>query len=494
MNALNAETDELCFTSAVELSHHIRRRELSPVELIQAVLDRISTVDPLVNAYVTVCSETALEQARSAEQELMRRSADDLPPLFGLPVSVKDLIDTAGVRTTYGSRHYADHVPTADGGGWARLKAAGGILIGKTTTPEFGALGVTESPLTGVTNNPWRLDRTAGGSSGGAAAAVAAGMGPLAWGSDGGGSIRIPAACCGVVGLKASIGRIDGAGEREPFGSVETSGPITRTVLDTALMLSVTSGLSPRDPLSMPAFDVDVIAEVSRGLEPGLRVGYSVDLGQARVSAATRDIVDGAVTKFSDLGAQVETIGIDIPDAVQYFLDYWSPLIVSTYDELVARGSADPDSHPMAGTFRQVAAEMTAVDLARTSSVTRRATFDGLMSAFDRHDILVTPTMPLTAFPHPGDIGGNTEVDGVAVRLPAIDFHRLTEPMSHAGLPAISVPCGFDTDGMPVGLQIVGPPRADLLVLRVAHAFEQISNLTRHRPEFLTASSPRGLR
>jgi Asp-tRNA(Asn)/Glu-tRNA(Gln) amidotransferase A subunit family amidase len=198
--------DRLCWISATELSGMYRRKEVSPVEVVDAVLDRLDRVNPRINAFVTICADQARAAARRAEEELSGGS-DEFPPLHGIPVTVKDLTNTAGVRTTYGSVAFADHVPAADSIGWARIKAAGAILIGKTTTPEFGMLGVTESRLTGITGNPWNPAVTAGGSSGGAAACAAAGIAPLAWGSDGGGSIRVPASCCGVVGLKASPGR-----------------------------------------------------------------------------------------------------------------------------------------------------------------------------------------------------------------------------------------------------------------------------------------------
>lgn len=233
--------DLLCDMPATELARAIRERAVSPVEAVQAVLARIERVDPLVNAFVTVTAEQALTAAREAERQVTATSAEQLAPLHGVPITVKDLTDTAGVRTTYGSVAFKDHVPQRDTLAWSRLKAAGAILVGKTCTPEFGALGVTESPLTGITNNPWDTSRTAGGSSGGAAAAVASGLAPLAWGSDGGGSIRIPASCCGVVGLKASTGRIPVYGEGDVYGLVSTSGPLTRTVADAALMLHVTA-------------------------------------------------------------------------------------------------------------------------------------------------------------------------------------------------------------------------------------------------------------
>src|SRR5262252_8752029 len=277
--------DELTWLSATELAREIRERKISPVEAIDAVLNRLAAVNPTINAFVTVLADESRQAARAAEQTVMTTPPGELPPLHGVPITVKDLIDTAGVRTTYGSTLYRDHIPEQDHVTWARLKAAGAILIGKTTTPEFGMLGITESQLTGITGNPWNPAMTAGGSSGGAAAATAAGIAPLAWGSDGGGSIRVPASCCGVVGLKASPGRIPRGGDDEPFDTVSTVGPLTRTVADAALLLSVTAGPDPREPLALPPLQLDEIeGALTEPTVHGLRVGYSPDLGWGPVA------------------------------------------------------------------------------------------------------------------------------------------------------------------------------------------------------------------
>src|ERR1700674_1299320 len=232
--------DDLAYLSAAELSRLIRQRQLSPVQLVRSTLARVERSQPVLNAFITVCAGDALSAARDAEQAVMRRAS--LPPLHGVPFSVKDLVSTKGVRTTFGSRIFEDHVPTVDAVAIARLKAAGAILIGKTTTPEFGQKGLTEAPLFGRTRNPWRVDRTPGGSSGGAAVAVAAGLGPIAVATDGGGSTRIPAACNGVVGFKQSLGVVPVDSAQDAFGNISYVTPMTRTVMDTALMLDVMAG------------------------------------------------------------------------------------------------------------------------------------------------------------------------------------------------------------------------------------------------------------
>jgi Asp-tRNA(Asn)/Glu-tRNA(Gln) amidotransferase A subunit family amidase len=473
---------EIAYMSAVELSQAIRRRELSPVDVVQQNLNRISEVNPAVNAFVTITADRALDEARAAERALMTTPAEHLPPLFGLPVSVKDLVDTAGVRTTYGSAQFTDNIPSSDGNGWARLRAAGAILIGKTTTPEFGALGVTESEVSGITSNPWDVTRTSGGSSGGAAAAVAAGMGALAWGTDGGGSIRIPAAFCGVVGFKASTGRIDQLGEQSPYDTVNMSGPIARSVEDVALMLSVVSGASQDAPFGLPPLRADLVTYLRKTTSDVLRIAYSPDLGQARVSVGVLAVVEAALKKVeADLGAVITTPTVSLPDSVEYFLNYWSPEIAAEYaDDPEARAAAM--EHPITSLFLQKASTISASQHYRTATETRELVLRGLLNALRGSDVLITPTSTVTAFPHAGTRAGNETVDSHPVTYPHLDFHRLTEPASHAGLPAITIPAGFDADGMPVGLQIIGPPRADELVLHIASTIEQNLGVNTRRP------------
>lgn len=473
---------EINYMSAVELSYAIRRRELSPVEVVEHTLARIAEVNPAINAFVTVTADLAVQEAQLAERTLMAAPVEELPPLFGLPVSVKDLVDTAGVRTTYGSAQFTDHIPSTDGNGWARLRAAGAILIGKTTTPEFGALGVTESEVSGITNNPWDLSRTSGGSSGGAAAAVAAGMGALAWGTDGGGSIRIPAAFCGGVGFKASTGRVDQLGEQSPYDTVNMSGPIARNVEDIALMMSVVSGASPAAPFGLPALRTDLVAHVRSGVSSRLHIAYSPDLGQARVAASVIAVIEAALKNVEAvLDAVITTPTVSLPDSVEYFLDYWSPEIAAEYAD-------DPEAleaamqHPITSLFLAKASTISASRHYRTGTETRELVLRGLLDAMRGCDVLITPTSTVTAFPHAGARAGNSIIDGHAVTYPHLDFHRLTEPASHAGLPAITIPAGFDEDGMPVGLQIIGPPRADELVLQVASTLEHHLGTNGARP------------
>src|SRR5262245_15011512 len=288
--------DELCWTSAADLAAAIRDRKLSPVEVTNALLARIDAVNPRVNAYCTVVADRARAEARAAEAAVMHGNA--LGPLHGVPISFKDLTPTAGIRTTFGSKIFEHHVPEDDAIVVERARAAGAILIGKTNTPEFGCKGVTDNLIFGHTRNPWRLDRVAGGSSGGAAAAVAAGLGSIAEGSDLAGSVRIPAAVCGVVGLKPSLGR----GARWPTLNAWTGlshvGPLTRTVRDAALALSVWARPDERDPQSLPATGED-FARAAEGGARGLRIGFSSDLGYAPVDPEVRSITGAAAKVFA---------------------------------------------------------------------------------------------------------------------------------------------------------------------------------------------------
>jgi Asp-tRNA(Asn)/Glu-tRNA(Gln) amidotransferase A subunit family amidase len=474
-------SDELNWMTGHELAGRIARRDVSPVEVVDAVLAQLERTEPHLNAFVTVTADAARRQAREAEAAVMRSDPDSLPALFGVPITVKDLCDTAGVRTTYGSKAFADHVPAEDAVSWSRLKSAGAILIGKTTTPEFGMLGVTYSGLTGTTNNPWKVTHTAGGSSGGAAASVAAGVGPLAWGSDGGGSVRIPASFCGLVGLKPSRGRVPVASAWETVG---TDGPLTRTVADAALLLSITAGPHPTDPLTLPALTDDV---VGAALDPsgfgGLRIAFAPAPAGANVDDEVARIVAAAAAAIaSDGGAFVEQIDLDMPDPVAYFDAFWSVA--------VAAGADVPDGVELWTEteatlhFIEIGKRMSAVEYYRTAHETRGKYTAAYNEVFAAHDLLITPTSTVAAFPHPGAEAGVTAINGLPVARPSLDFHRLTETPSHAGLPAITVPCGFTAEGLPVGLQIIGPLHADLAVIAAAAAFERLRPWALHRPSF----------
>ncbi|MFG2044942.1 amidase [Dactylosporangium sp. NPDC048998] len=476
-------TEKIVWMSGHEMARAIRAKELSSVEAVTAVLEQLEKVEPRINAFVTVTAEQALEQARLADARTV--AGDELPKLHGVPITVKDLTATAGVRTCYGTDAFRDHVPDTDDVDWARLRAAGAILIGKTTTPPFGMLGITDSPVTGRTSTPWAAPtHTSGGSSGGAAASVASGVAPFAWGSDGGGSIRVPAACCGVVGLKTTPNRIPGGSGESPWNTTAVVGPLTRTVRDAALLLDVTAGPHPALPLSLPLTGESYEAATINATLQGLRIAFSPDFGSAEVDREVLAIVTAAVGTFESLGgARVDEVSMSIPDPIQYFGDVYGPSFAAALEMDTPAGKLrDTGVHPAIEYIAQKGREMTALESYFTENVTRTRILRGFLEVLGAYDLLVSPTMPVAAFPHPGPEAGNTHVNGKPVREPMLDFHRLTESPTHAMLPAISVNCGFTVDGLPVGLQIIGPPLADAAVLAAAAAFESVTDWGNRRP------------
>jgi aspartyl-tRNA(Asn)/glutamyl-tRNA(Gln) amidotransferase subunit A len=462
-------SDDLAFMPATDLVAAIRAKRISPVEVVEAVLTRIEAFNPRLNAYCTVTMDAARREARSAEAAVMR--GDPLGPLHGVPVSVKDLVITRGVRTTFGSRIYAENIPGEDAPLVERLKAAGAILVGKTTTPEFGWKGATDSPLFGVSRNPWDLERTPGGSSGGAGAAVAAGLAPLAVGTDGGGSIRIPASFCGVFGLKPTYGLIP-VYPASATGTLSHPGPMTRTVRDAALMLQVMAGPDDRDPLSYPSTGQDLTAGLGDGVR-GLRAAWSPTLGYATVDPEVQGVTEAAVKAFEELGCVLEKVDrvFEDPDPI------WSPLF---YGGIAGRlhDSLEEWRDRMDPGLVQVVEEgsrIGAVQLARANSA--RAAFTQEVGNFlSGYDLLFTPTLAVPPFPAgleqpPDDRGGS--------RLSWVAF---TYPFNLTGHPAATVPCGFTQDKLPIGLQIVGRRRADITVLRTAAAFEAAAPWANRRP------------
>lgn len=472
--------DDLCYLPATEMAAAIRTRALSPVEIIDALLARIERVNPRLNAFTVILIEEARAAAREREAEALRGELRG--PLHGVPFSIKDLTMTRGVLTARGSIAFKDWVPEENALLVDRLLASGGVFFAKTTTPEFGNKGVTESPLTGLTNNPWNAARTAGGSSGGAAAQVAAGMGPLAHGSDGAGSIRIPAAMCGVVGLKPSYGRVPSY-PPPSFTTYAVQGPIARTVADTALMLSAIAGVDDRDPLSLSDAPADYVASLEGASVKGLRVAYSADAGLGTpVVPEVAAIAETAARRFADLDAHVEEATPDVPHPQEQMLNLWSVAYGVTVTDLVLpRVSSRDDIDPAMLEFLARAERLNAMDYQRVnlfrSEYTRR-----MLTFYERYDLLLTPTLATAAFPHPEPrwLPGPAELGGRPID-PFLGWLH-TYPFNLTGQPAATVPCGFTADGLPVGLQIVGRPRQDAAVLRAAAAFEQAAPWHDRRP------------
>lgn len=489
MTASKPEIHEL---TAVEISQLIRRRELSPVEVVDATLQRIEEHNGDVNAYITLSADLARAAAATAERTLRDEGPEALGPLAGVPISIKDLTATAGLRTTFGLKAHEDYVPTEDYPVAARVRGAGAAILGKAATPAHGWLGTTETEIHGRTSNPWLLTHTVGGSSGGSSAAVASGFGPLATGSDGGGSIRVPASLCGMVGHKGSHGRVPRGPESPGFETVDAIGPIARTVADAALLLGVIAGPHPGEPYMLDAGDVDYLAGFQVEEAARLRVAYSPDLGQGPVDSEVASLVRDAAAHFADvLGAEVEEVDIDIPDINDFFIKFYGPTLSHLREVDPAFIEQHLEKYPGMGAFEEVTAGLRASEWWAYSIDAMQRTFEGLNRAVTEHDILLTPTMPVAAWPHDGENGPRV-IDGQPVEWPTFDFFRFTEPAGHSGHPAITVPCGFTTAGLPVGLQIMGRQRDDRGILRAAAAYEATTQWHLARPKFRHAPPSTG--
>ncbi|MCC6177052.1 MAG: amidase [Chloroflexi bacterium] len=464
---------DLAFTPATVLRRLIRTREISPVEVIDRLLARIDRINPTVNAYVTVADDLARQAAREAEAAVMR--GDDLGPLHGVPVSIKDLTATAGIRTTQGSRLFADTVPTTDALIVQRLKAAGAIVVGKTNTPEFGAGPNTVNVLFGATRNPWNLERSAGGSSGGAAVALACGLGPIAEGSDLGGSLRIPASLCGVVGFRTSPGRVPaypGGWTSNPFS---VTGPMARTVRDAALMLSVVAGPDDRVPISLDEPGA-VFEDAAEGDVHGLRIAWSRDLGLGPVDPEVAQIVEDAAGRFKDLGCSLEANHPDFGNPLEMIAALRALGTAAGNPDLMAR--ADQIDNPFAREFYKRPATLSLLDVAQAWNQHSRL-IERVAAFFRRYHLLVTPTTSTSAYlldqMFPPVVDGQPIADPVSGMI-------LTYAITMTQLPAISVPAGLTAAGLPVGMQIVGGRHAEALVLRAAAAFEQAAPWAERRP------------
>ena len=463
MSRRECVNESIAYLSASELRDRYRTKALSPVEVTRAILDRIDRLNPVLNAFTVVTAELALEQAHAAERAY---AAGDAPPLAGIPISIKDLTPTRGIRTARGSLLNPDWVPDEDAPVVERLYAAGAVMLGKTNTPELGWKGDSGNRVFGPSFNPWDLTKTPGGSSGGAAAAVAAGLGPLAQGSDGAGSIRIPAAFCGIFGFKQSFGLIP---QYPPsaVGDLSHLGPMTRTVRDAAMMLNVMAGADGRDRLSWSS-GIDYTRDLDAGVR-GLRVAWSPTLGYAQVANDVLESAERAAMAFRELGCEVEQVDPIIRDPGNILDVMWSGSMAGYFAGRLddVRALLDP------GLLEVIdrAASLSAADMAHALQQ-RNTYYTGMRQFMDlqRFDLLLTPTLPVTAF-----TAGLDEPDGwQRSTLAPLDWTPFTFPFNLTGQPAATVPCGLDQNGLPIGLQIVGRWRDDNAVLRAAAAFESL--------------------
>lgn len=460
-----ADDQELSFTPATELAAAIRAKKLSPVEIVQAAIARIHKVNPKINAFCTVTADQALRAAKRAEDQLMRN--EPLGSLHGLPVSVKDLLLTEGVRTCFGSFIREHYVPDENAPAVKRAVDRGAIVIGKTTTPEFGFKAVTDSPLGGVTRNPWDLRKTSGGSSGGAGAAIAAGLGALALGTDGAGSIRIPSSFNGIFGLKPSYGRV-AAYPPNPVPFLSHVGPMTRTVRDAALLMNAIAGPDERDISSLPGEPTDYLMCCEGGVR-GLRVAWSATLGYTNVDPEIAEICEASARLFeTELRCNVESAdpGFDSPHT--WFATLWALSYAMRLRHVLSdwESRMDPD---LVTLIRD--ASRLSLDNFEEALAKRLVLWDTTRKFFDKFELLLTPTLPVRPFT--AGLGAPETLAGPVGALPPFpEWTPFTYPWNLTGQPAATVPCGFTSDGLPVGLQIVGRRLADCTVLRAAAAFE----------------------
>jgi len=464
---------EICFMPAVEMESAIRAKVLSPVEVMKAILARIERLNPRVNAYCTVVADSALEQAREAEARVMK--GEELGPLHGVPVSIKDCFFTRGIRTTDCSRVYENYIPREDTVVVDWLKKAGAIIVGKTNLPELAWGATTDNLLFGPTRNPWNLNLTSGGSSGGAAAEVAAGMGPLALGSDGGGSIRIPASFCGVYGFKPSFGRVPRSVGFPGWEIFSCAGPLTRTVRDAALAMEVMAGRDDRYFYTLPDTNRRYRDALGGDLK-GLKIAWSKDLGYATVDPRVTELTEKAARKFETLGATVEEANPDAPNPARSYGILSLVMIVEAVHDMLAehRDKVSPGLVSLVDDFSGIPA------IERERAWRECLNYwQAICPFFEKYDFLLTPTLATLPF----EIGRSSpdEIAGVKVNS-LLDWMAFTYPFNMTRQPAASVPCGWTDGGLPVGLQIVGRRFDDAGVLKVSAAFEEAAPWSGSRP------------
>ncbi len=455
-------------TSVSALVRSVRSKEVSARELTQAALERIEALDGTYNAFVALNGSRALEEADAVDTKIA--SGIDPGALAGIPIGVKDLSNAEGFTTTYGSVLHADDPPaTADDPFVARLRAAGCVVVGKTNTPEFGWMGNTTNALFGSSRNPFDPSRGPGGSSGGTAAALAAGMVPLATGSDGGGSIRIPSACCGLSGMKPSLGRVPAGGPHPPgWIDLSTNGPMARTIADVALALDVSVGPDPTDLRSLPRPEASWLAALDDPHVP-VRVAYAPTLGYATVDAEVRAACDRAVGVLESLGAEIIVLeSVFDDDPVGDFLTFTAACTLRTLQPFVGHPRWE-EVDPLLRRLTSSAESTTAVEILRVLDRFHAMNLQ-LVSLFRKHRILVTPTCSGTA-PFAGEI--TAPVNGE----PTVNWVQFTYPFNMTRSPAATVCAGVSSEGLPIGIQLVGPQHGDLVVLRTAAALEAALDL-----------------
>ncbi|MHA2268931.1 MAG: amidase [Promethearchaeota archaeon] len=464
--------------SACEMLDKIKTQELTSQEITETIIERIEKINPIINAYCTSTFDLAREMAKIADKKVKKDEA--IPTLNGIPTSIKDLALLKGVRTTYGSKIFENFIPQEDSIFVKRLKEAGCVILGKTNVPEFGFKGVTDNFIFGATKNPWNLKKTSGGSSGGAAASVACGMGPLGQGSDGGGSIRHPACFCGVYGLKPSFGRVPDYPRNKAYviHTLSVIGPIVRYVSDAALMLDAMKGPFEGDRYSLPVENIRYLDHIDEKPRK-LKIGYSLDLGFAKVvDKEVEKAVINSVQQLDVFGWDVEEVKFKGFDPSQAFINHW--LIDYGYGLESYLEEWKEKMDPVLVFFAQLGLQLKASNF--PGAIKTRDEFYGVIfETFKNYDIIVTPTTAIPAFelgiPLPSKING--------INVGPTDWHPFTFPFNLTGHPAATIPCGWTSDtNLPIGMQFVGKRFEELLILQVSKAFEEIAPWQDKKPKF----------
>ncbi len=462
--------DEICWMSALELKRCIAAKEISPVDAVEASLQRLHATEDKLNAFVTLTEDVAREAARAAEDAVMKGA--ELAALQGIPVSVKDLIAMDGVKFTFGSRAMAENVASVDAPSVARLREAGACIVGKTTTSEFGCKAVGDSPLTGITCNPWNLDKTPGGSSAGAGASIAAGVTAFGLGTDGGGSVRIPGSLCGLFAIKPQFARIP-AFPTSATTTLAHVGPMSRTVRDSALLLSVVAGFDAHDPFAVAGPVPDFLAACDKPVK-GLRAAWSPTLGYAKPEPEVVALCEEAVKALEAQGCEVELVETVIPEDPE---DIW---MSEFYPGVGGRLRAVLDSNPdlLDPAVARTLSEALRQSLAdHYTKVFERYDFRERMRAFfEDYDLLLSPTLPVPPF----DTGLNTPPQDPDADI--VGWVRYNYPFNLTGTPAATVPAGFTGDGLPVGLQIVAGALNEEDVFAASAAIEEARPWADRRP------------
>jgi len=468
--------EEMCFMSAIDMFEAIRSQELTSLEITETIIERIEKINPITNAYCTTTFDLAREMAREADNKV--KKGEKLGLLNGIPTSIKDLNPVKGIRTTYGSKIFENHIAERDDIAVKRLKKEGCVILGKTNTPEFGFKGVTDNSIFGHSRNPWNLDFTTGGSSGGAASAVVSGLGSLAQGSDGGGSIRHPSSLCGAYGLKPSFGRVPRYPKLFPMGlDLAVIGPIVRYVKDAALMLDAMKGPFEGDKASLPKDGFRYIDKISEVPE-GLKIGYSLDLGYAKIidSEVEKNILN-SVELFENFGWIIEPVKMKMRKAHLSFTTIWTSMLGYNLKSYLKEweDKMDPDLVKLI----KAGLGYDGTSLPRALAV-RAQVYETIYKVFKNYDILITPSTAIPAFKlgvmYPSKING--------VNVSPTAWMPFSFPFNLTGHPAASIPSGWSSNGLPIGMQIIGKKFDEMTVLQVSKAFEELAPWQDKRPNF----------